>query len=181
MKKYLLSFIILSALCFNVYGQERTQRQGDGTNYTEFADNGTITLHETARVKKRLQIAVSSFRAPGTAGATSVAPQFTIGWTGGAETTGEVVWQVEVLYRQLNEDWSSTSVDDTVSVKASPSGTANGLVLTSFNLPVLHADDAGIIIRLKRLATDVDDDLDGVSYLIGGAIDYTSNKLGTDY
>jgi len=53
-------------LCFNVYGQERTQKYGDGTNYTEFADNGTVTLHGTARAWVSEDLTPSNIGKPST-------------------------------------------------------------------------------------------------------------------
>ena len=107
----------------------------------------------------------------------SVAPTFTIGWSS-PETTGTCVWQLEVLYREEDEDWSSTTPQSTIEVEASPSNTTDGLAFTSFTLPTLSSTDAGMIFRLSRLGSDADDDMDDVAYVFGGAIDYTANKLG---
>jgi len=107
----------------------------------------------------------------------SVAPKFTIGWSSPA-SSGTCVWQIEVLYRSEDEDWSSTTPDDTIELEASPSTTADGTKLASFTLPVLSSIDAGIIVKLTRLASDGDDDMDDVAYVFGGALDYTANKLG---
>lgn len=183
---------------------------GDGKeNYVEFDKNGVVTMYGDARVQKRLQVNVGSFKGAGLNPATevmyglngayrfsatinesiaeasavpfdidrTVAPVFTIGWSAG-DTTGNALWKLEVLYRALDEDWAETTPDDTIEILVSPSTTSDGLVLTSFTLPLLSSTDAGMIFRLTRLGSDVTDTLATYAYVFGGAIDYTANKLG---
>lgn len=112
----------------------------------------------------------------------SVAPEFNIGWDSDTADPGDdskqCVWQLEYLYLSLNEDVTAAA-QETLTVTTSASTTANGLVvstITGLDLP--SATDRFMLIRLKRLGADGDDDLGDVAYLNGCGFKYTSNKLG---
>jgi hypothetical protein len=102
---------------------------------------------------------------------------YTIGWAS-PTNTGQVVWLLEVIYRQIGEDWSSTTPDVSIYKVVNASANANGLVLTSFALPLLNESDAGMIFRFNRIGGNDSDTLNDVAYVFGGAIDYYANKLG---
>jgi len=112
----------------------------------------------------------------------SVAPEFNIGWDSDTadpgDDTKQCVWQLEYLYLSLNEDVTAAA-QETLTVTTSASTTANGLVvstITGLDLP--SATDRFMMIRVKRLGADGDDDLGDVAYLNGCGLKYTSNKLG---
>jgi len=112
----------------------------------------------------------------------TVAPEFNIGWDSDTADPGDdskqCVWQLEYLYLSLNEDVTAAA-QETLTVTASASTTANGLVvstITGLDLP--SATDRFMMIRLKRLGADGDDDLGDVAYLNGCGFKYTSSKLG---
>jgi hypothetical protein len=112
----------------------------------------------------------------------TVAPEFNIGWDSDTadpgDDTKQCVWQLEYLYLSLNEDVTAVA-QETLTVTTSASTTTNGLVvstITGLDLP--SATDRFMLIRLKRLGADGDDDLSDVAYLNGCGFKYTSNKLG---
>jgi hypothetical protein len=112
----------------------------------------------------------------------TVAPEFNIGWDSDTadpgDDTKQCVWQLEYLYLSLNEDVTAAA-QETLTVTTSASTTTNGLVvstITGLDLP--SATDRFMLIRLKRLGADGDDDLGDVAYLNGCGFKYTSDRLG---
>jgi len=182
---------------------------GGTTNYCEIKTDGELNLHGTARVLKKVQIPVNAAKAPGSSPATyiqyglggawefsksttnqisatmalqldidkSVAPKLQVGWTSDVNS-GDAKWQLEILYRQGGELWNAAADSTTTGIETVP-GTAHALTVKEWDLPMLHADDAGILIKISRLGGDVDDDADGVVNLVGMSLIYTANKLGT--
>lgn len=184
---------------------------GDLTNYTEIKNDGEINLHGTARVYQNEWITPQGFAVPGTkpAAATdwgiswgweftdgtddtiyatvrlpqdmdkTVAPEFKIGWAS-ADTTGDVVWQVEYLYSAQNGD--TTKTDDTITEVSTVSAVANGLTIATFDdMAAPSTTDQLLMLRIKRLGDDGDDDLGDDCTLLGSGLKYTVDKLGVAY
>lgn len=183
---------------------------GDGTNEAQFATDGELTLHGTARVTKSRDIGKAGFKAPGVNPADeeelgiatcwafddtvqqyimseinipsdmdrSVAPTLKAHWSAAA-TTGTAVWQLEYLYRAVDED-RTAAAQETLTEEAAPSGTANGLVETEMTgIDAPSSTDKVMLIRISRKTGDANDDMAGDARLTGIQICYTANKLGT--
>lgn len=106
----------------------------------------------------------------------TVAPSFKIGW-GSAETTGDVVWQLEYLYVSAGESLAAAA-QDTNTTTTTVSGTANGLNVTTIEMDAAGASDQLLKVRIKRLGADAADTLSGTAILVGCGFNYTSDKLG---
>jgi len=107
----------------------------------------------------------------------TVAPEFKIGWAS-ADNTGDVVWQLEYLYRAVNEDTTAVA-DDTLETTTTVSATANGLTISTITgIATPAASDQLFLFRLKRLGDDEDDNLGDDNTLIGHGLKYTKNTLG---
>jgi hypothetical protein len=108
----------------------------------------------------------------------SIAPSINIVWSS-PSTTGICRWKLEYLYRQEGEDLSETTPDGTIYINVSPDDTtADGMVITYFNLPTVGADEKGIWLRFTRDADNAADTMTGKAYTYGGSLYYTANKLG---
>jgi len=184
---------------------------GSSTNYMSIEPDGEVNLHGTARVYKNEWIPVGAIKVPTTKPAAAVdygislayafddsddevayatmrlpqemdrtvAPDIKIGW-GAAATTGEVVWQVEYLYRAPNEALDAAA-DATLTTTTTVSGTSDGLTISTLALAAPATSDQLLLLRIKRLGTDGDDDLSGDAYLVGCGLKYTCDKLGIAY
>jgi len=183
---------------------------GDGTNYTEIKTDGSIEFHGNARTKKSIWIQSESLRAPGTNGATftdvgiSGAWEFAdnvtryvvckfplrtdidrtedielvLGWFSPA-TSGNCKWQLEYLLRGEDEDMTAAA-ESTETQTVAPSGTANGLVLTTFTVPAANISDTDhcILIRIGRVGGDAADTMSDSAYLSGVCFQFVSDKIG---
>jgi hypothetical protein len=107
----------------------------------------------------------------------TVAPNIRIGWSAPV-TTGNVTWQLEYLYRGLNEDMSALTPDGTIKVNSTVSTTANGYRFAQFNMIAPDANDRVIQIRITRLGSDAGDTLTNVADFVGVLFEYASDKLG---
>ena len=187
---------------------ETEVRFGSGANYTDTATDGEIIQYGTARTRKQIWIQAEALRAPGTNPATfqdlgisgvwefddnltrvvvAKLPLITdfdssedanviLGW-GSPSNAGVCRWQVEYLVRGENEDMSAIA-EDTLTSDEAPSGTANGLTLSSFTIPAasLASTDHCLLLRITRLGGA--DTLGDVANLSGLCLSYISNKLG---
>ena len=109
----------------------------------------------------------------------SVAPTVSVGWSTPTADAGNCRWQVEYLYRQVDEDMTAAA-DATLVDNFPASSTANGLVVSEVGtLAVPHANDVCITMRIKRRADEAADTLGEDNHLLGLCVEYTSNKLGT--
>ena len=109
----------------------------------------------------------------------SVAPTVSVGWSTPTADAGNCRWQVEYLYRQVDEDMTAAA-DATLVDNFAASSTANGLVVSEVGtLAVPHANDVCITMRIKRRADEAADTLGEDNHLLGLCVEYTSNKLGT--
>jgi len=173
-------------------------------------NDGNLTLTGSARVRKNVEIAIGSMKPPttnpadwtdlGIAGAWSFADNkistvilemplpldidrsedviADIAWAS-PSTTGDCVWQLSYLLRSENEPINA-GADDTLSQTVAPSGTAYGLVSTSFTIPSADISDTDklLILKLERIGNDANDDLGDVAYLTAMNFNYISDKLG---
>lgn len=187
---------------------ETPVRFGSGANYTKTAADGEITQHGTARTRKQIWIQAEAIQAPGVNPATfqdlgisgvwqfadnltkvvvcklplitdfdpSADAEVNLGWSS-PSTTGTCRWQVGYLIRTTNEDMSAAA-ENTLTSDESPSGTANGLVLTTFTIPnaSFSSTDHCLLLRITRLGAA--DTLGDVANLSGICLNYVSNKLG---
>lgn len=107
----------------------------------------------------------------------TVAPELKIGWSS-ATTDSDCYWQVEYLYRALDEDTTAAAQQTLTSAETS-SSTANGIVVSIFTLQTPGASDVCLHIRITRRSDDASDTIDGDTVeLQGVCLYYTSNKLG---
>jgi len=152
---------------------------GSDTDHSNFASNGLLTLHGTARVKRNIEIAIGSIKPP----ATHPAGWSDLGIAGAWEfsdgTTETVILELPLpLDIDRTEDvvveiaWSSpstsgncvwqlsyllrsedeaidASADDTLTQTVAPSSTANGLVTTSFTIPAADISDTDKLLILR--------------------------------
>jgi len=187
---------------------ETEVRFGDTTNYTKTDIDGEITQYGTARTKKQIWIQAEALRAPGVNPATfqdlgisgvwqfadnltkvivtklplitdfdpSENANVNLGWSS-PSNTGVCRWQVEYLVRTEDEDMSAAA-EDTLTSDEAPSGTANGLTLSSFTIPAasLASTDHCLLLRITRLGGA--DTLGDVANLSGICLSYVSDKLG---
>jgi len=112
-----------------------------------------------------------------------VAPTFTIGWST-TPTSGNCEWQVEYLWRKVDED-TTAAADDTLLASTDAGGTqaasttAEGMVMTTFTLAAPHTDDVCLHLRIRRRADLDADTINGADVeLHGVCMTFTSNKLG---
>jgi hypothetical protein len=109
----------------------------------------------------------------------SVAPTISIGWSTPTANAGNCRWQIEYLYRQVDEDMTAAA-DATLVDNFAASNTADGLTLSTVGtLAVPNANDVCVTMRIKRRADEAADTLGEDNYLLGLCMEYTSNKLGT--
>ena len=107
----------------------------------------------------------------------SVAPTLRCHWSA-ADTSADAVWELEYLFRSVNEDMTAAA-QETLTGTATSSATANGLVeteITGIDLP--SATDKIMLIRISRDTGSADDDLSGDVHLTDIQLCYTANKLG---
>jgi len=142
--------------------------------YTDYGISGAYAFDDSDA-----EVVVANIRLPQDMDKT-VVPDINIGW-GANATSGNVVWQVEYLYRADNEALDSGTPDDTLTVTSGVSGTSDGLVVSSVTLAAPGSSDKLLLLRIKRLGTDGSDDLSGDAYLVGCGLKYTADKLGQAY
>jgi len=196
----------------------RVTRLGDGgdTDYSQFAADGELTLHGTARVTNALWIGAEGLKAPPTKSASfvdhgaicgawefsdavddtivanmripdqmdrSVAPSITLGWSSTTQSAF-CEWQIEYLWRSVNED-TTAGADDTLlsstdADASTSSATAEGMVVSTFLLVAPSATDVCIHLRIKRRGDLAADTINGDTVELHGiCMTFTSNKLGT--
>jgi len=108
----------------------------------------------------------------------TVALAFVVGWSC-AVNTGNVKWELQYLWRKLDEDTSSSTPDETVTETVAVSSTANGYQYTVFDAATLpDSDDRYCAVKLSRLGSDGADTADDASHYVGIGILYAKNKLG---
>ena len=180
------------------------------TNNTVIGTDGTLTMTGTARVINAIWMPATGMKGVGAKAATfiehglsgayqftdgtddqvvgsirvsnrmdrSVAPTISIGWSSTA-VTGNCNWQFEYLWRKANEDTTAIA-QDTHTTAATVSGTAEGMVFTTFDaLALPDSDDICLHFRLTREAnTDPPDTLADTAELHGICMSFTSNKQG---
>jgi len=105
--------------------------------------------------------------------------KFVIGWSCVANT-GNVKWELQYLWRKLNEDTGSSTPDETVIKTVAVSSTANGYQYTIFDAAVLlDSDDRYCNMKISRIGSDGElDTADDVAHYVGIGILYAKNKLG---
>lgn len=108
----------------------------------------------------------------------SVAFKYIIGWSCAANT-GNVKWELQYLWRKLDEDTSSTTPDETVTQTVAVSSVTNGYQFTILDMAVLpDADDRYCATKLTRIGTDAADTADDVTHFVGVGILFAKNKIG---
>jgi len=113
----------------------------------------------------------------------SEAPSITIGWSS-ATTEKFCEWQIEYLWRSVNEDTTPAAPDDTLLSSTDAdvsisSATANGFVLSTFPISAPSATDVCLHLRIKRRADLAADTINGDTVELHGiCMTFTSNKLG---
>jgi len=125
---------------------------------------------------------VANMRVPGKMDKT-VAPAITLAWS---STTQNAFceWQIEYLWRSANED-TTVAADDTLlsstdADASTSSGTAEGMVLSTFPLVAPSATDLCLHLRIKRRGDLAADTINGDTVELHGiCLSFTSDKLGT--
>lgn len=107
----------------------------------------------------------------------STYPKIRLGWSS-PETSGNVKWQIQYLYRSENEDTNSTTPDETLTATTAVSSTANGYKYSEFTLKNPSSTDRICQIRISRLGADAADTCSGAANLLGMVFEYTCDKLG---
>lgn len=108
-----------------------------------------------------------------------VAPTISIGWSADGISPGNCRWQLEYLYTKPDDDTTAIA-QATVAVTGAASGTANGMVTTTFPaLALPEATDICIHCRITRLSADVLDTIADTVEMHGVCLSFTSNQLGT--
>ena len=107
-------------------------------------------------------------------------PQIGIGWSS-PSTSGDVVWQVELLWLGVNESTSNIIPDVTNTQIITVKNVSDGYSANFFTVDNPEETDRLAMIKISRLGDDVNDTADDVAHLIGVVVRYTSNKLGTPY
>ncbi len=108
----------------------------------------------------------------------TVAPTLRLGFSSPA-IIGNVKWQIQYLWRGLDEDTSSVTPDATVTDIVTVSGTADGYKLANFILTAPSATDRTCQVKITRLGTEEVGGAGDAANLIVAVIEYTSDKLGT--
>ena len=107
----------------------------------------------------------------------SVEPTITIGWSS-TTNAGNAKWQLEYLWTSLNED-TTAAAQETLTVTTAASGTAEGLVTSTFTgIDVPSDTDICVHCRITRLSADAADTIADTLELHGLCLSWTSNKLG---
>jgi hypothetical protein len=134
----------------------------------EFSDSTDDTLYASLRIPQDMD--------------KSDAPQFKIGWASATADPGDdskqVYWQLEYLWVAQGED-TTAAAQETLHTIQSASTVANGLsvaTITGIDLP--SDSDQLLLMRIKRLGDDGDDDLGDDCVLLGCGLRYTSSVLG---
>jgi len=108
----------------------------------------------------------------------TVAPSIVLKWSS-TTTSANCYWQVEYLYRALNED-TTGAADDTLQSAKGSSSVAEGLVSSSFTLAVPSSTDLMLYLRITRRSDDALDTINGDTVELQGiSFNYTSNKRGS--
>ena len=107
----------------------------------------------------------------------TVAPTIKICWSSNT-TSEDAVWELEYLYRQIDED-TTDAAQETLTQVAESSSTADGFTCTDFTgLDIPSEFDKTVFLRITRLSSDGDDTLGGTAELHSIIFVYTSDKLG---
>ena len=149
-----------------------------GTKPAAYVDHGIGGAYEFSDATDDTVVAV--IRLPQDMDKTE-APEIKLGWTSATADPGDdskqVVWQVEYLYCSAGED-TTAAAQDTVSTTTSMSTATNGLVISTIALDAPATADQLLLLRIKRLGADGDDDLGDTALLLGCGMKYTVDKLG---
>ena len=134
----------------------------------EFTDGASDTIYGTINIPQDMD--------------RTVAPEFKIGWASATADPGDdskqVVWQLEYLYVAAGES-TIAAAQETLTATTSASTTANGLTISTFTgVDLPGSTDQLMMIRIKRLGADGDDDLGDDCTLLGCGFKYASDKLG---
>jgi len=106
-------------------------------------------------------------------------PLFKIGWSTAGASAGNCKWQLEYLWRSVDEA-TDAAAQATLTQVTAASSTAHGLVLTEFTFSALPSDsDIALFFRITRLSADAQDTISDTVEMRGRLFTYTSNKLGT--
>lgn len=109
----------------------------------------------------------------------TVAPIISIGWSADGANPGNCEWQLEYLWRAVNED-TTAAAQETVTVTSTASATANGLIVAEFSgVDAPSATDMCISFRIKRLSASANDTITDTVELHGVCFEFITNKLGT--
>ena len=108
----------------------------------------------------------------------TVAPTVRLGWSSPA-IVGDVKWQIQYLWRGLDEDTGIVTPDATVVDIVTVSGTTNGYKLANFTLIAPSGTDRSCQVKITRLGTEEIGGADDVANVIVAVVEYTSDKLGT--
>jgi len=100
-------------------------------------------------------------------------------WAFSSATTGNCKWQIEYLLRGEDEDMTAVA-ESTETETVASSGTANGLVLTTFTIPSenISETDHCVLIRIARVGGDAADTMSASALLSGLCFQFTSDKIG---
>jgi hypothetical protein len=123
---------------------------GDDTNFTDFAADGSLTLHGTARVNKHIKIAMAGVKRGATAPTEAVIGNYNVLQFAGGGTTDEVYTTFHVP-----EDWDN-STDIKVHVHWAPVNANAGSVVWQMNYVSL-ASNAGELISAGGTGLTVTD------------------------
>ena len=119
----------------------------------EFSDNTDDTIVSDMRIPYRMN--------------RNIAPTFNIGWDAGGISAGNSKWQIEYLWRALNEDTTALAQAIEIVVTSSSAVASNGMVMSTINMQKPDEDDVCLHLRVKRLGADTADTIVGVTYLKG--------------
>ena len=116
----------------------------------EFSNNSDDTLIHDMRIPVDIDLSEN--------------PLIGLHWSTPA-TSGDVVWQLELLPRATGEN-SSAAAEETKLITAADSTTADGLVVSRFSeISIIDIGDVQLMMRLKRLGGDVEDTVADVAHL----------------
>ena len=105
------------------------------------------------------------------------APILKVCWSSHA-TSADAVWQLEYLFRQIDED-TTAGAQDTLTQTATSSATADGFTTTDFTgINTISVSDKTMFLSLTRLSLDGNDTLGDTAELHSLIFVYTADKLG---
>lgn len=90
--------------------------------------------------------------------------------------TGDVKFKIDYNYISLDEDVSTTNIENTITTTANVSAIKGGYNYAFFNLVNPSLNDKILVIRITRMSNE--DTIDNDIYIIGISKLYYANKLG---